>query len=856
VNPGDFISRYRVVSLIGKGGMGVVYRAEDTRLMRPVALKFLPRDSLTERARYRFLNEARAAALARHPNICPIYDIEETDGELFIVMAYLDGDTLQSRLSRGPLDPAQAVDFAFQIANGLAGAHELGIVHRDIKSGNIMVDRGGHVSIMDFGLALSSDALRITREGVSVGTPAYMSPEQAQGQTVDGRSDLWSLGIVLFEMLTGTLPFRREHSSAILHAILTDPVPEISSLRPGVPESLQAIIAKALAKNPSERWQTATELAAALKRLQAGSRVSADLSVTRSMAMPSATSAFRKRAKLPAAAAGLLLAASAGLGLYRFAARREPAAAPAPVIPAVKQVAVLPFQVIGGTDDTRTVADGLVEILTMALSDMEHFERGINTVLASEVRKRGITTPEEAHRIYGANLAITGSAQPSAGRVDFTINLVDAVNARLIASRNFVYDLQNPLVSKDQAITQVARMLNLDLPATVHSAIGAGDTAAPNAYSAYIEGRGLLARYDLPGNVDRAIERFTRATQQDPRYALAYAGLGEAYWRKTRATGDQQWATLANQNAEYAAQLDSSLAIVHSVLGSVYHDSGREDDAIREFQRAMELAPANAEAPRQLAEVYKNLGRFGEAEALYIRSTRSRPTDWYGHLLLGVFYYERQRYPEAEAELNQAKALTPDNDTVRLDLGAVYRMHGRYAEAIEEYQQALRIRSSAATFAALGGAYYYQHRFSEAVSAVEAAIDLDSSDYRYWGNLGIYYRRSPGSESKSEPALRRAIELAAKFAETRKSDYNVRANLAEYRARLGDAKGALAEIDRIPAAARAPYTTRLAIAYELTGHRDQAVAVIRANLKSPATLNQIKDDPDLAALWRDAKLQP
>ncbi len=856
MNPGDLISRYRVAGLLGKGGMGVVYRAEDTRLRRPVALKFLPRDSLTETARGRFLNEARAAALARHPNICPIYDIEEADGELFIVMAYLEGETLQRRLARGPLEVGQAVEIACQILSGLACAHGLGIVHRDIKSGNIMVDPSGHVSIMDFGLALSSDAMRVTGEGTSVGTPAYMSPEQARGHEVDWRTDIWSLGVVLFEMLTGTLPFYREHRAALIHAIMADPAPEISSVRPGMPPGLQKIVAKALAKGPAGRFQSASEMAAELKRLQGGTGAVAEreATATQTMVMPVEAAAGRKRRPIAAIAAGVLIVGWGGLGLYRFAGGGR-AAAPALTIPAVKQVAVLPFQVTGGADGLRTVADGLVEILTSALSDVERFQRTITAVPASEVRRRGITTAQEAQRFFGVNLVITGSAQPAGDKVEFTVNLLDAMSARQIASRTFLYDPKNPMVSRDQAITQVVRMMNLDVPAAAHTAIAAGDTSAPSAYSAYIEGRGFLARYDVPGNVDKAIDSFTKATAQDPKYALAYAGLGEAYWRKARATGDKQSATLANQNAEYAVQLDSSLAIVHSVVGSVYLDAGRQEDAIREFQRAMELAPANAEAPRQLAEIYKDLGRFEEAEALYIRSTKSRPTDWYGHLLLGLFYYERERYPEAEAELNQAKSLTPDNDMVRLDLGAVYRMHGRYQEAIEEYQQALRIRSNANTYAALGGAYFYEHRFQEAVSAVEAAIDLNSNDYRYWGNVGIYYRWTPGSEAKSVPALRRAIELATKFAETRKSDYAVNANLAEYRARLGDPKGALAEIDRIPPTARAPFTTRLAIVYELTGHRDKAVAMVRSNLKSPASLNQIKDDPDLTAVWREAKPQ-
>src|SRR5262249_46799760 len=227
VKPGDIISRYRIMAPLGKGGMGVVYRAEDLRLNRPVALKFLPHHSISERDQRRFLQEARTAAAARHPNICPIYDIDEADGEVFIAMAFLEGETLHRRISRGPLGPGHAAEIAIQIANGLECAHQLGIVHRDIKGANIMIGPGGHASILDFGLALLSGATRITGPGHVVGTSAYMSPEQARGLAVDRRTDIWSLGVVLFEMLSGTLPFRRDHPAAVLHAILSDPVPPL-----------------------------------------------------------------------------------------------------------------------------------------------------------------------------------------------------------------------------------------------------------------------------------------------------------------------------------------------------------------------------------------------------------------------------------------------------------------------------------------------------------------------------------------------------------------------------------------------------------------------------------------------------
>jgi eukaryotic-like serine/threonine-protein kinase len=862
VNPGDVISRYRIISLIGKGGMGMVYRAEDTRLQRQVALKFLPHEGFSEQARNRFLNEARAAAKARHPNICPIHDIEESDGELFLVMAYIEGETLQRKIAQRPLDPQEAIELAIQIASGLACAHGLGVVHRDIKSSNIMVDRNSHASILDFGLALVPDTYRLTHAGTSVGTPAYMSPEQIEGREVDARTDLWSLGIVMFEMLTGSMPFRRDQSAAVVHAVLHDPLPAISSLRRGVPPELVRIIEKALARDVAHRWESASEMVTELKRIAELKHIGASDSfpmpaetVTQTMAMPRSTTGRRKQGIIAAiAAAAVALLGIGGWLVYKSAYMSRtvtPTTTSGIASAAPQQIAILPFQVTSSEPEPAAsrIPDGLLEVLASALSA----EGGRNAVGPTELRSRHVTTIDEARQVYGVSQAITGSARQVGDKIEFTARLVDVRSLAQIAERSFVYDPKDPLGSRDRAIAQVAEMMKLDVQAAVRSQ--SGDAPAPSAYSAYLEGRGFLARYDLPGNVERAIASFTSATQQDPKYALAYSGLGEAYLRKASSTGDQQWTTLAHQNAEQSVRLDGNLAIAHSVLGSVYLDQGRQEDAIRELQRSMDLAPANAEAPRKLAAIYSTQGRFDEAEALYLRSTKSRPTDWYGYLLLGVFYYGRQRYPEAEAALIQAKSLSPDNDLIRVDLGGIYRMHGRYQDAIAEYQQALKIRSSADTYAGLGGAYYYEHRFQEAVRAVEAAIDLDSNDYRFWGNLGIYCHWAPGNEQKSETALRRAIELATKFAQATKSDYSVHANLAEYRARLGDAKGSLAEIEQIPVSARGPFTTRLAIVYVLTNHRDKAIEVIRTNLKSAASLNQIKDDPDLAALWRDGKLQ-
>jgi serine/threonine-protein kinase len=825
VNPGDTISRYRIVGRIGKGGMGVVYRAEDTRLQRPVALKFLPRESLNEGSKYRLLNEARAAALARHPNICPIHDIEETEGEVFIVMAYIEGETLSRRIGRGPIDPADAVRIAAQIAAGLACAHALGIVHRDIKSSNIMIDPSGHVSIMDFGLALAPEALRLTREGASVGTPDYMSPEQARGLAVDGRTDLWSLGVVLYEMLTGELPFRREHRAALVHAILSDPIPRVEA----APE-IQAIVARALVRDPAGRWHSASAVLGALRRVQGVSGTAPpEDTETQTMIGPPR----RRRGRIAAIVAVAVLLISGGFGIYQYRSPSGP-----------RHIAIFPFQ----SEGDASISDGLDAVLTAALAN----QPSISVVPSSDIRARKFTKVEDARKLHGVRLVLLSAAKPVGEKVEFTFTLIDAATEKpAVAPRTVVYDPKKPIVSRDQAIAEVMRMLDLRPPAP--ETLKTSDPAAPDAYSAYLAGRGLLARYDVLGNFDKAIKKFEEATRLDPKYALAYAGLAEAYWRRARSQSDAKAAALANQNAEYAVQLDPNLASAHTILGSVYRDAGRKDDAVREFERAIKLG--SPEAPRQLAEIYKSSGRLDEAEALYIRATKARPVDWSGYMMLGLFYFERERYPEAVAVLKQASNLAPDNDLVHSNLGGVYRMHGRYEDAIKQYGEALRIRPTALTYGALGGVYYFQHRFPEAVAALETATELAPDNYRLWGNLGAYSKWAPGSETKSQPALRRAIELARKAAETNKSDYSVYANLAEYRARLGDAKGVDEEIAHIPAPARSAYATRLALAYELTGRRAEAIAVIRSNVKSTANLSPIRDDPDLAVLWREAKLQ-
>ena len=842
---GETISHYRILSRIGQGGMGVVYLAEDTRLHRKVALKLPPADTLEddvagENRKERFLQEARAAARLHHPNICPIHEVNEADGRLFLTMAYLEGQTLSDLVKTRILDTNKALDLAIQIANGLEEARRQGVVHRDIKCSNIIVNPQGHAYILDFGLALVSGAPRHTASGGVVGTPVYMSPEQAQGMALDHRSDIWSLGVVLFEMLSGRRPFEREQNLQVLYSIVNDPPAKLSSYCPGLPDGLENAVEKALAKNPNGRWNTAGEFAEELRRIREGRKPAAEITQT---ILQKPEPPKRKMSGIAAAAAVVAVALGGGGLLWRSYSTPE--------LPREKHLAVLPFEVIGGDETTRAIADGLTETLTSRLSEAEELTWKLMIVPASEIRLRKIASAGEALAIYGANLAVTGSLQRTKDRAELHLNLIDAITMRQSGARTIEFDISNPLGVRDQALNGLLSLLQVQFTKAAKPA----ETTNPAAYSDYLKGRGYLARHDVEGNIDRAIERFTAATQADEKFALAFSGLGESYWRKALITSEKQWAEKGLAAAQTAVNLDPQLAIAHSKLGDIYAQNGRPTDAIEELRTALRLDPGSADAHRALAGLYANLGRVEEAEKSYLEVTQRRPSDWYGFLGLGVFYWDQNRYADAEAAFEKARSLTPDNEIVYRNLAGLYVNEGRYADARREVQKALKLKPSARAYSLLGVAAYFDGRYEESATALEAAVDLDSTYYVGWGNLGSAYRQIPGAKEKARAALTRAVDLAQKSLEVTPDKYSIRANLAEYRAKLGESAKALEEIAKIPEAKRGEYWARIALAYELAGKRAEAVRTVSAALQKSALPSEVKDDPELAGLLSDAAVK-
>ncbi len=610
---GRMVGHYRIESWIGEGAMGVVYRARDTRLGRTVAIKVLRPESVAHpERRKRFVQEARAASALNHPNIITIYDIHSEDGLDFIAMEFVDGKTLSNMIGRKGLGWQETLKYTTQMADALATAHTGGLVHRDLKPANVMVTAQGLVKVLDFGLAkllepAAAEAPTVdqlsptdtglgvegprTEEGTIVGTVSYMSPEQAEGRPLDARSDIFSFGSVLYEMLTGRWAFQGATRLAILSAILREDPPPLSAGALEAPPELDRILARCLRKDPDRRFQHMADVKVALQELKEESE-SDRLAIRRG----AATRPQRRRRWMVAAAGALLIVV---LAVVAWLVRPQWFLSPG--VPAEKRLAVLYFENVGRDPANQPFCDGLAESLASSLTQLEQFHRSLQVVPISEVRREGAASAREARQSFGVSLVVTGSVQRAGNEVRLTANLVDARTLRQLRSFTDRTAAEELSSLQDRVVRGVAAMLELELGPQARQALSAGGTTVPGAYEFYLQGRGYLQRHDRPENLESAVALFGQALQKDPSYALAYAGLGETYWHKHRLTREPQWVEQARRNCDQAVKIDARLAPVRVTLGMIYRGTGKYPEAVEELQAALQLDPVNADAWRELA---------------------------------------------------------------------------------------------------------------------------------------------------------------------------------------------------------------------------------------------------------------
>ncbi len=865
---------YRILGMAGAGGMGVVYRARDLKLERTVALKFLPADlNASERDKQRFLREARTASSLDHPNIGVIHGIEETtDGRTFIVMAFYEGQSLAQKIRNGPLPPAEAIDIALQMARGLAEAHTQHIVHRDIKPSNVMLTSSGSIRIVDFGLAHAAAGQTASQTGVT-GTVAYMSPEQTLGNTVDQRSDIWALGLVLAEMLTGRNPVERESIPGIIMAILNEAPKGLEEL----PPELQQIVYRALSKQPAKRYQHCAEIIADLERVRAIPAIAGATAASASVTMPG----IGKRTRQNTNVSKYLEEASRSAWGPQWSpvpVRRGPPVwvmvllavflipAALLLIPAVresvlgslsgggeKHVAVLPFDNIGSNPENEVLMQGLMDSLAGKLSNLDVGNKSLWVVPASEVRRRKITDPTAALKELGATLAVKGSIERDGQAVHMNVSLIDTRKMRQVGSAEVEDQAGDLSMLQNEAVSRLAKLMNLSVSAEMLKNTG-GDVN-PAAYESYLKALGYMQRYDKAGNLDLAITALNQSIKTDPRFALGYGQLGEAYRLRYQLDRNQNWLQEAEANSRKAVDLDRSLSSAYVTLGKVHDNAGKRDLALTEFQKALSLNPRDAAAFAGLGRAYESAGRIPDAEAAFRRAAALQPDNWEGFNTMGRFLNGHGKYPEAIEQFKHALQITPDNAQVMSNLGSAYIDSGDPKALPLAEQTLLRSLALEPTYPAyvnLGALYQDQSRYREAAEATQKALAMNSHDYLVWLNLLTNYEWL-GAAKEATDARRHEIELLEQAVKARPQDVSANALLADAYAGEQERAKAIAQIET--AVALAPNDSQtlasVADAYANLNEREQSIRYIGLALKNGLPEAQLRSDPELRAELND-----
>lgn len=789
---GEAVSHYRVVSLLGGGGMGVVYKALDTRLGRAVALKFLPEEiSADPGALERFRREAQAASSLNHPNICVVHDFDEHQGRPFLVMELLEGRSLKQMIAEGELGIETVLDLGIQVCKGLEAAHALGIVHRDIKPANIFVAGQGVAKVVDFGLAkldpipvmdqsVSSlptpppEEDGLTRPGTLVGTTCYMAPEQARGEPADARSDIFSLGLSLYEALTGKLPFEGKTAAAYLAEVLHREPPAPSRLRPGVPQSLDRILLKALQKRPEERYQSAAELRADLARAartidlqSAGSELSGWWN-GRSMLRP-------LRILIMIVALGALLLALGVVDWRNWFGSSG----------ARKDIAVLPFVSVGGSPEREAESLGMTLDLTSALTRVQRFRSSLNVVPASEVIGMDCRSPGQARSYFGVDLVVAGSLEWTNHSLRLTLNLVDARTIRQVDSEVLVEPLSSVHKIREEMLRQLDRMLQLTLEPGAFQVMAAGATQIPAAWEHYQRGAGYLERYFEAGNLERAELEFRRALEEDPTFAAARAGLARTRFRQYQERTLPELLDSAEAECAQALRLDPELVAARIACGWVRAARGLREEAVEDFNAALRVEPNNIDALTGMAlNLSPGSPEAAAAQANLEGALVDSPQTWYGHFQLGVFLFYQGRYETALESFRRAQSLVPENYKVHNNLGAANANLGHYDRAIENFLSSVQIAPNYVAYTNLGTMYVRRKDYADAVDMYRKALELNGSDYSVWGYLANACRKVPDCHASYRDYYRRAAELAARRIEVNPRDPWLKADRADYLAEL------------------------------------------------------------------------
>jgi tetratricopeptide (TPR) repeat protein/predicted Ser/Thr protein kinase len=842
MEPIESIGPYQVLRRLGAGGMGEVYLAEDPRLGRQVAIKRPSEAWLrTPEGRERLRREARAAARLSHPNIAAVYDVLDIDDRPHIVMEYVEGRTLGEIIAQGPMAPQRAIEVGIQLMDALADAHLHGVIHRDLKPRNVIVTPANRVKVLDFGLAQMEEPVEatpgsgsgsgggaITETGRVMGTPGYMAPEQLMGHRADERTDLYSAGIVLYELVTGrTVRAETDPMGRALAAVASDP-PRVDSVTPSVPAQLAEIIAKAIARDPTRRYQHAGELRNALIRAQTA--LTDAPTVVNPWSGPVGGRARRRGAIVLAAVAVVVIVAAATYRLWW----------PGSGFPAgPRTVAVLPFIVDPQDANLVAVSVGLREVIVNTLAATE----GVRAIPWSTDERTPDPSADvqQIARTRRAGFALTGGLGRVAGGIALTLRLTSA-GSGAVWKKTYQSPPDGVVSSTYQALSDLASELRVPLLAV---------RPAPSwqAFQQYAQARSLLERRDVaPDNVDKAIEMLESVTSSQREFALGFAALGEAYWQKFRTSKDPSLPAKASQATLNALSLDPAQPLVRLALATILAGTGDTKRAEEELRAVIKKNPMDA-AHRSLGTILSQRGNVDEGLAELQRAIDMRPDVILNYRTKASALLNAGRYPDAEKVLRSAADLQPDHAGVHQQLGTTYQLMGEVEKAIAEFRRSLDLAPSATSWSNLGTLLQDSGKKAEALDAFEHAVKMSERDPRIRRNLGDVLQqlgRIPDARAEFERCATlsdEALKVNPRAAETH-------GMLGVCQAKLGRFKEAIAAANQgvVLAPGSSDAYHRLAAVLALAKKPAEAVAALEKGIANGLGAGLVRRDDDLASL--------